>query len=196
MDKRKVGIGIGITAGIAGFVYALLVRPRQLQQGATDAEVRRALPGDDLVPDPKCGYTHAVTINAPASEVWPWLVQIGYKRAGWYTHDFLHRLVGIAGSVGDERGSAKRIIPELQDLTIGDLIEVAPGMGYTVAGIEKEQALILQSRMDTARWQSLSSNDPLPENYLISSWVWYLEEMDEKTTRLIVRVRLIAAQDC
>ena len=147
------------------------------------------MPGDDLVPDPKCGYTQAVTIRAPASEVWPWLVQIGYKRAGWYTHDFLHRLVGIAGSVGDERGSAKRIIPELQDLKVGDVIEIAPGMGYTVAGIEKEQALILQSRMDTARWESLSSNDPFPEKYLISSWVWYLEEIDEKTTRLIVRVR-------
>ena len=189
MDKRKVGIGIGMTVGVAGFVVALLIRPWQLRRGATDAEVRRALPGDDLVPDPKCGYTQAVTIRAPASEVWPWLVQIGYKRAGWYTHDFLHRLVGIAGSVGDERGSAKRIIPELQDLTIGDLIEIAPGMGYTVAGIEKEQALILQSRMDTARWESLSGNDPLPEKYLISSWVWYLEEIDEKTTRLIVRVR-------
>ena len=189
MDKLKVGIGIGIKVGVAGFVVALLIRPWQLRRGATYAEVRRALPGDDLVPDPKCGYTQAVTIRAPASEVWPWLVQIGYKRAGWYTHDFLHRLVGIAGSVGDERGSAKRIIPELQDLTIGDLIEIAPGMGYTVAGIEKDQALILQSRMDTARWESLSGNDPLPEKYLISSWVWYLEEVDEKTTRLIVRVR-------
>ncbi len=189
MDKLKVGIGIGIKVGVAGFVVALLIRPWQLRRGATYAEVRRALPGDDLVPDPKCGYTQAVTIRAPASEVWPWLVQIGYKRAGWYTHDFLHRLVGIAGSVGDERGSAKRIIPELQDLTIGDLIEIAPGMGYTVAGIEKEQALILQSRMDTAKWEALSSNDPLPETYLISSWVWYLEEIDEQTTRLIVRVR-------
>ena len=189
MDKLKVGIGIGMKVGVAGFVVALLIRPWQLRRGATYAEVRRALPGDDLVPDPKCGYTQAVTIRAPASEVWPWLVQIGYKRAGWYTHDFLHRLVGIAGSVGDERGSAKRIIPELQDLKIGDLIEIAPGMGYTVSGIEKDQALILQSRMDTARWESLSGNDPLPEKYLISSWVWYLEEVDEKTTRLIVRVR-------
>ena len=189
MDKLKVGIGIGITVGVAGFVYALLIRPWQLRRDATNAEVRRALPGDDLVPDPKCGYTQAVTIRAPASEVWPWLIQIGYKRAGWYSHDFLHRLVGIAGSVDDERGSAKRIIPELQGLKVGDVIEIAPGMGYTVAGIEKEQALILQSRIDTARWESLSSNDPLPKKYLISSWIWYLEEIDEKTTLLIVRVR-------
>ena len=189
MDKLKTVIGIGTSAGVAGFVYALVIRPWQLRRGATDAELGRSLPGDDLVPDPKCGYTHAVTIRASVSEVWPWLVQIGYKRAGWYSHDFLHRLMGIAGSVDDERGSAKRIIPELQDLQVGDLVEIAPGMGYIVAGIEPEQALILQSRIDTGKWESLSSSDPLPEKYLRSSWVWFLEEIDEKTTRLIVRVQ-------
>ena len=188
-DILKIGIGIGMAVGVAGFVYALVIRPWQLQRGATDAEVRRSLPGDDLVPDPKRGYTQAITIRASVSEVWPWLVQIGYKRAGWYSHDFLHRLMGIAGSVDDEHGSAKRIIPELQDLKVGDVVEIAPGMGYVVAGIEPEQALILQSRVDTGKWESLSSSDPLPEKYLSSSWVWFLEEIDEKTTRLIVRVR-------
>jgi len=188
-DILKIGIGIGIAVGVAGFVYALVIRPWQLRRGATEAEVRRSLPGDDLVPDPKCGYTQAITIKAPVSEVWPWLVQIGYKRAGWYSHDFLHRLMGIAGSVDDEQRSAKRIIPELQDLKVGDVVEIAPGMGYGVAGMEPGQALILQSRVDTDKWESLSSSDPLPETYLSSSWVWVLEEIDDRTTRLIVRVR-------
>jgi hypothetical protein len=169
--------------------YLAIFRPWQLRRGATDAEVRCSLPGDDLVPDPKCGYTQAVTIKTSASEVWPWLVQIGYKRAGWYSHDLLHRLMGIAGSVDNERGSAKRIIPELQDLKVGDVVEIAPGMGYVVAGIEPRRALILQSRVDTGKWKSLSSSDPLPEKYLCSSWVWFLEEIDERKTRLIVRVR-------
>ena len=161
----------------------------KLGRGATKDEVRRSLPGDDLVPGPKSGYTQAITISAPKSEVWPWLVQIGYKRAGWYTHDFLHRLVGIAGCVDDEHCSAKRIIPELQDLKVGDVIEIAPGMGYTVTGLEPAQALILQSILDAGRWESVSNDDPLPEKYLRSSWVWFLEEIDEKTTRLIVRVQ-------
>jgi len=138
---------------------------------------------------PGVGTRRQSLSRASVSEVWPWLVQIGYKRAGWYSHDFLHRLMGIAGSVDDERGSAKRIILELQDLKVGDVVEIGPGMGYVVAGIEPEQALILQSRVDTGKWESLSSSDPLPEKYLISSWVWFLEEIDEKTTRLIVRVR-------
>jgi hypothetical protein len=189
MNIRKIGIGTGIAVGVAGFAYALVIRPWQLRRGATDAEVRRSLPGDDLVPDPKCGYTQAITIKASTSDVWPWLAQIGYKRAGWYSHDFMHRLMGIAGSVDDEHRSAKRIIPELQDLTVGDVVEIAPGMGYVVAGIEPEQALILQSRVDTDKWESLSSSDPLPVKYLSSSWVWFLEAIDAKTTRLIVRVR-------
>jgi hypothetical protein len=161
----------------------------KLGRGATQGEVQRSLPGDELVPSPKSGYTQAITIRAPKTEVWPWLVQIGYKRAGWYSHDFLHRLVGIAGCVDDERCSAKRIIPELQGLRIGDVIEIAPGMGYTVAGLEPEQALVLQSILDTGKWESVSSDDPLPEKYLRSGWVWFLEEIDEKTTRLIVRVQ-------
>ena len=174
---------------VLAVLYLALVRPWQLRRGATDAEVRRALPGDDLVPEPKCGYTQAVTIKASASEIWPWLVQIGYKRAGWYSHDWLHRLMGIAGSVDDARGSAKRIIPELQEVQVGDLIEIAPGMGYVVAAFEPGQALILHSRMDAAKWESLSGSDPLPAKYLCSSWVWLLEEIDEKIARLIVRVR-------
>ena len=189
MDIVRIGIGIGVTVGVAGLVYARVIRPWQLRHGATQDEAQRSLPGDDLVPSPKSGYTQAITIKAPKSEVWPWLVQIGYKRAGWYSHDFLHRLVGIAGCVDDERCSAERIIPELQDLKVGDVIEIAPGMGYTVEGLEPEQALILQSILDTGKWESVSSEDPLPEKYLRSGWVWFLEGIDEKTTRLIVRVQ-------
>jgi len=189
IDILRIGIGIVIAGGVAGFVYALVIRPWHLRRGATDAEVRRSLPGDDLVPNPKCGYTQAITIKASVSEVWPWLVQIGYMRAGWYSHDFLHRLMGIAGCVDDERRSAKRIIPELQDLKVGDVVEIAAEMGYVAKGLEPEQALILQSRLDIGKSQSFSSGDPLPEKYLSSSWVWFLGETDENTTRLIVRVR-------
>ena len=68
-------------------------------------------------------------------------------------------------------------------------MEIAPGMGYVVTDIKPEQALILQSLIDAGKWESVSSDDPLPEKYLHSSWVWLLEAIDEKTTRLVVRVR-------
>jgi len=189
MNKLKTFIKIGAAIVAAGLVYVFVVLPWQLRRGATNADLQRLLPGDDLVPSPKTGYTQAITIRAPKSVVWQWLVQIGHQRAGWYTYDFLHRLVGIAGCVDDERRSATRIIPELQDLEVGDVIEIAPGLGYSVIGLEPEQALITQSIMDASKWESLSNEDPLPEKYLRSSWVWFLEELDEKTTRLIVRVR-------
>lgn len=189
MKILKTVIGIGIAVGVAGLVYVFLILPWQLRRGATNAKRQGSLPGDDLVPRPKTGYTQAITIRAPKSEVWRWLVQIGYQRAGWYTYDFLHRLVGIAGCVDDERRSATRIIPELQGLGVGDIIEIAPGMGYTVVGLEPEQVMILNSLWETVNWESVSHDAPLPEKYLRSSWVWFLEEIDEKTTRLIVRVR-------
>ena len=88
--------------------------------------------------------------------------------------------MGIAGSVGDARDSAKRIIPELQNLQVGDVVDIAPDMGYVVAGIEPERMLILHSRVDTGTWQSVPNSESLPEKYYISSWVWLLEEIDEK----------------
>ncbi|MFN2168188.1 MAG: hypothetical protein ACK2U9_18245, partial [Anaerolineae bacterium] len=132
--------------------------------------------GDELVPNPKFAWNQAVTIRAPAAEVWPWLVQIGSQRGGWYSWDGIHRLMGIAGSVGNERGSADQIIPELQDLAVGDLIRMVPeemGMpGYAVVSIEPERALVT----------FIDGENP-------TSWVWILEPIDAGTTRLIARYR-------
>ena len=76
---------------VLGVVYAFIVRPWHLNRGSTKEEVQRSLPGDDLVPDPRFQWNQAITIHAPAAEVWPWLVQIGNQRAGWYSWDGLHR---------------------------------------------------------------------------------------------------------
>jgi len=70
--------------------YLVVLRPRSHRWGATKAELRRSLPGDGLVHTVKVGYTQAITINAPPEEVWPWLVQIGYQRGGWYTYDWFY----------------------------------------------------------------------------------------------------------
>lgn len=160
---------VAATIVVLLLLYLFVVRPWHLRRGATRAEVQRSLPGDDLVPKPKFSYTQAITIRARAAVVWPWLVQIGYKRAGWYSWDGIHRLLGIAGSVGDDRRSARRIIPELQNLQLGDEIELGPGMGLKVAVLEPERALILHDEG--------------------ASWLWYLEPVDGETTRLIVRYR-------
>jgi hypothetical protein len=107
--KLKV-IGEGIEGG-AFIAFALLtpfLRPWRTRWGATDAEVRKKLPGDELMPHPKWGYTHAVTIKAPVAEVWPWIVQMGQGKAGFYSYEFLENLVGC------DFHNADRIIPEFQ----------------------------------------------------------------------------------
>jgi hypothetical protein len=159
-----------------GLAYAFAVRPWHLRRGSTKDEVQRSLPGDDLVPNPSFVWNQAITIHAPAAEVWPWLVQIGNQRAGWYSWDGIHRLLRVAGSVDDPRGSANRIIPELQNLEVGDVIRMMPedtGMpGYTVVSIEPQQALVTHIDDENG-----------------ASWVWVLDPIDADTTRLIVRFR-------
>src|SRR5215213_8565833 len=98
-----LGIGVG--------VYLRVIRPWQLRWGATDDEVHRAMPGDEIVARPTFNATRAVTVEAPRSTIWPWIMQIGFGRAGWYTYDLLDNF---------GRPSAKHIIPELQQINVGD----------------------------------------------------------------------------
>ena len=116
MILQIVGILVAVLL-IVVVVYLALLRPRSHRWGLTNEEIGLSLPGDDLVPIPKVEYTQAITIDAPSEEVWPWLVQIGYGRAGWYTYDWFYNLTG-SGSFYDGDRSAERIIPELQDLEV------------------------------------------------------------------------------
>jgi hypothetical protein len=134
--------------------------------GASDEEVRRPLPGDDLVPEPAAQSTRAVTIHAPAAEVWKWLVQIGQGRGGFYSYDWLENLAGI------EVRSAGRVDPAWQSLAVGDLVRAAPertipDAGWTVAALEPERALVLRG------WGA-----------------FVLDPIDPHTTRLIARSRM------
>src|SRR6266699_6233737 len=110
--KRAALLGLSVAA------YTLLVRPFLVNWGATRDEVQRPYPGVDLVPGGKRSGTMATTIGAPPSRVWPWLVQMGCNRAGWYSYDLLDN---------GGRHSATTIIPALQHLAIGDVMPAVPG---------------------------------------------------------------------
>jgi hypothetical protein len=126
------GLGAGVLGAVAVLVaYRLVVQPWQHRWGATDEEVAAALPGDELIPDAD-STTRAIAIAAPPERVWPWLVQLGYGRAGWYSYDWIDN---------DGRPSADRVLPELQDLRIGDQILMLPGMGPRVRAIERDRYL-------------------------------------------------------
>ncbi len=117
---RKLLIRFLLPASAAGLAaYMFVVRPQINRWGATDEEVTKPLPGDEVDPAwpasaeaDACGRlvsTRAITIDAPPEEVWPWLVQIGCGRAGFYSHDWVERLVGMTYAEGH---SATRIHPE------------------------------------------------------------------------------------
>ena len=172
------GLAVASAAGFAAYVFA--IRPWHRRWGATDAEVSGSMPGDDLVEDANFQTTRAIDIDAPLKAVWPWLAQIGQGRGGFYSYDLLENLMGL------DIHSADRILPEFQDLRVGDAIPIEPeGGGYTVAEIEPNHHLVLftegkgDSDLDTV----------FREANAASTWTFLLEELTGERTRLIVRWR-------
>ena len=184
MANRKFTLVIGagiLSAATVSVAYGLFIRPWHLRWGATDEEARRALPGDELVPHPKLNATHAVTIHASGAEIWPWLVQIGQGRAGFYSYDWIEDLMGLGIH------SADQVRPEFQQLKVGERVPLAPnGFGVPVAILEPAHALVLHgdTRTDPAVIPTMK-----PGDYFTVSWGWFLEEMDARTTRLVERWR-------
>ena len=140
-------------AGLAGVALAAAVhlatysrwRERCLGWGATPDERRLALPGDDLLLEPDITSTRAVTVDAPAEYVWPWLVQMGPGRGGAYTYDWIENLFGLGMHSADE------ILPQYQHLTVGDEFQLgAHGPVLRIAVLEPRRALVIRS--DDGNW--------------------------------------------
>jgi len=168
--------GLGAVSIAATIVISPLLRPWYRQWGATDEEVNISLPGDDLVPHPNLEATRAITIEAPVETVWPWLVQLGQGRGGWYSYERLENLIGC------DMRNADQIISEYQDIKIGDIVRMGPNDGYPtfdVIAIEPNQALVLRG--------ILPGEQTTPTTWVYS---FFLDSIDEKTTRLILRFRL------
>jgi hypothetical protein len=163
--NRGARIAVGAAAVGAGLVaaYSKFVRPWALRWGATAEEAARPLPGDEVVAKADFVATRAITIDAPPQDVWPWLVQIGSGRAGWYTYDRLDN-AGVP--------SATEIIPELQQLEVGDLIPMVAGkdIGVRVKELEPYRRMLW--------WDGKGEY----------SWEWVLEPADGRT-RLLNRLR-------
>jgi len=154
-----------VTAFLVAFVafFYLVYRPWQLSWGATADEVARPMAGDELVSDPTFNATRAVTIDAPAERIWPWIVQIGYKRAGFYSWDILDN---------DGIPSAERILPGYQNLEIGDLVPLDDEIDAAVVDMKPNEWLLLVFQSDST-----------------VTWAWALYKIDADRTRLVTRLR-------
>ncbi len=160
------------------FVTAMLDRVRPLCGPSPEHRpvTRPTLPGDDLLPDARAEVTHHVDIQAPPERVWPWLVQMGRRRGGWYSWDLLDN-----GGVP----SADRIVPELQQLAVGDIlpIKASGSEGFAVLVLDPPRALVLGDPSLLPGRAKPGSSSPL------ATWALVLEPLGSTATRLRVRVR-------
>jgi hypothetical protein len=211
MRLRLPIVMIGAAAVGAVVAYKTRIEPWWQAWGVDPDEAVRPLPGDELVPVPDIVDTRAITIEAPPDAVWPWLVQMGFGRGGWYSYDAI-----------DMRGtSASTILPELQGLAVGDLLPTHPDGGFVVRILEPERALVVSIDPETIRSQAEAARaragatveddggEAMPANlkaagaFLESttspefeaSWTFVLEPLAGGRTRLIERFRVSMAQD-
>jgi hypothetical protein len=158
---------------LAVAVAAVVLQRQQLRWGATGAEVDRALTGDELVPGPDLTATRAITIRAGIDDVWPWIVQLGQGRGGFYSYDRLENLIGC------DIHSALQINPDWQHLDVGEPVRLAPELALTVAVAKPPHTLVLQGGI-------MPGAATAPYDF---TWTFDLSPGPETTTRLVVRER-------
>lgn len=179
--RSRARVALAATGAVAA--YALAVRPRLRHLGATPSEAVRALPGDDLVAA-MWDTTRATSIATSAEQVWPWLVQMGFGRGGWYSYDWLERLGGVGDFV--DGGSAARVVPALQSLQAGDPVALSADNAFTVAVLEPQRALVLHLGMNLLTGRATEATDRTALDW---TWAFVLEPCGPDACRLVVRVR-------
>jgi hypothetical protein len=187
MSKKKSPLAaltrLAITGVGSAVAYWYWVRPWYRTWGATQAEVDRALPGDDLVPNPQISFTHAITIAAPVTRVWPWIVQMGKDRAGFYSYERIENAMGL------DIHNANRIVPELQNLKVGDIFPLGPNnFGPLVAILEPDRVMVLHG--DTRTDANATFPGIQPGFFMNVTWTFYVEPIADQASRLIERFKL------
>ena len=180
---RMRGPLAALAAAGAGAAYVLAVRPRLLLWGATTQEAAGPLPGDETVPAPRMQSTRAVTIAAPVSDVWPWLVQLGAGRGGMYSYDWLENAAGL------DIHSADRIRPELQHLKVGDTVPLSPDGGLSVRLLQSEAVLGLAGTIDLRTGTMVPAGVPPSGPRVDVGWTFVLRPVGSRASRLVSRTR-------
>jgi hypothetical protein len=164
-ERGRLASAVAVLALAAAYWFP--VRRWFSRWGTTSEELARPMPGDALIPGATEMSMQAVTVNAPPQDIWPWLVQIGYQRGGLYSYDWLDRLFGFL-----DRPSASRILPEFQQLAVGDRIPWGrTGTELTVGALEPLRALALSYEDRGFKWV----------------WQFGLYPLDDQRTRFVSR---------
>lgn len=173
-DRRiapRIALVLDAATAIPWFIASPLVRAWHLRWGATADEVRDAMPGDEIVSRAQFNATRAVTVGAPPERVWPWIVQLGYGRAGFYTYDLIDNA---------SQRSAERILEEYQHPVAGDPMPMFKklnglAIAYTVTAFETDKWMV---------WVHRPNATEKPD----STWTWRLTPL-AGGTRLVTRMK-------
>lgn len=164
--KTRTLVGAALVGGMVA-AYVSVIRPRQMRWGATPEEAERSLPYDDLVSDPTWSSTRAVTVEATREQIWPWLVQLGWGRAGWYGYD----LVDNGG-----KPSAWEIMPEHQHMEAGTAFPMSPWTAMYCRDFQEPSWILMRMGNEEGTTD-------------IGTFLYYLDPIDDRHTRLIIRMR-------
>jgi hypothetical protein len=173
MRKFLKVIGVLAALGIAAIIVMFALLPWMDRWGATPEEIAASLTGDELVPSPRISYTRAISINAAPEEIYPWIVQLGAERGGYYTYQWFETNVLRCTIV-----NADGIYEEWQNLRVGDQVKMCPGASgpppYEVAILEPDRAMIIGHK-DAGTW--------------VDVWQFVLIPQADGSTRFILRGR-------
>lgn len=191
---RRCRVSLGASVAVTGWVA---LRRLARRSGVSDAEYFGPLPGDDVIPHPMIEWTRGTTVGASPELVWPWLVQMGYGRGGWYTSERFDRIVWRI-----DNPSSETILPEWQDLAVGDIVPDGPDYAayFRVVDVRREEAIVYQSIRHPYRGRPVDPTDStaiearereLVEGgeYIEFSWAFVLKPVSDDRTRLLIRTR-------
>jgi hypothetical protein len=179
---RRSLLGLVTILLVAGLTYHFGLRNWCLRWGATPAEVHATLPGDDLFPVYTGQATHAITIHASPQQIWPWLMQIGQDRSGFYSYTILENIFGA------DMPKVERLVPEWKPRAVGETVWFATPKRFSGKGkmipaiVEPNRALVLVMTND---WQRIQQGGHAEEGM----WTFTLEPLADGQTRLIARLR-------
>jgi hypothetical protein len=171
MTLHNIVIGLAALAALAlvlAAVYGFAIRPHQLHWGATPEEIVRSMPADNAVAHPAFDATRAITIRSRPEQIWPWLAQMGYGRAGFYGYDLIENPGG-----GSSLRSARTILPQFQNPHSGDVLPLSVAASLVYGPIEPNHHVVWLGR----------------DNPPGGVFIWQLVPVDEGHTRLISRIR-------
>lgn len=163
---RTILLAALIAAAAGAVLVHLVYKPWALNWGASTEEITLSMPGDNIVSNPTFTATRAIVIDATPEEIWPWIIQMGYQRAGFYSYDRLDN---------DGVPSADHFIPEFQRLEVGDSIPLTSHDYIKVIAIDPHHSMVWKYKSD--------------DTSTIFTWTWGLYRQNDLQTRLLTRLR-------